>query len=273
MKQVYKNDWISVYKGLDRASIKIGPASYFDDRAHISFTPTILLPFIGLIITGLTWWSLIWLPFFIYGYGHLYVDIPIRSGIDECDPPQYGFYWYGDGPWYRLNAFVRCWKDKTKHHYMPWSWEWSRTSKMKYDGTWMHDTKKSRTDFYKQEIKDQIWHETYPYTYVLKNGKIQQRFATVCVEEREWKWRLFQWLPFPKMVRKTINVDFSYGGPIEREILFEKIGHPIKQNHSGEVGERAGDWKGGTLGCSYLMKGGETPLDTLRRMEREREFT
>jgi hypothetical protein len=108
---------------------------------------------------------------------------------------------------------------------------------------------------------------------VLNNGTIQQRFATVCVEEREWRWRWFQWLPFPRLKRKTLDVEFSYGGPIYREILFEKIGHPLKHKQTGEVGERTGDWKGGTLGCGYTMEKGETPLETLRRMERERKFT
>ncbi len=34
----------------------------------------------------------------------------------------------------------------------------------------------------------------------------------------------------------------------------------------------AGSWKGGVLGCGYEMKPGETPKQTLRRMERERVF-
>jgi len=39
-----------------------------------------------------------------------------------------------------------------------------------------------------------------------------------------------------------------------------------------EVGERTGSWKGGVLGCGYDMKPGETRLECLRRMERERRF-
>jgi hypothetical protein len=39
-----------------------------------------------------------------------------------------------------------------------------------------------------------------------------------------------------------------------------------------EVGERSGSWKGGTIGCSYEMLPNETPEQTLRRMEKEREF-
>ena len=51
----------------------------------------------------------------------------------------------------------------------------------------------------------------------------------------------------------------------------------LKKHHvlrgRGAPGERNGSWKGGVLGCGWDMLKGETPLDTLRRMERERRFT
>lgn len=46
----------------------------------------------------------------------------------------------------------------------------------------------------------------------------------------------------------------------------------IDVDFDGEVGERTGSWKGGTVGCSYESRPGETPVQTLRRMERERRF-
>lgn len=46
----------------------------------------------------------------------------------------------------------------------------------------------------------------------------------------------------------------------------------IDVQFSDEVGERTGSWKGGTIGCGYNMLPGESPLDTLRRMEAERKF-
>lgn len=88
--------------------------------------------------------------------------------------------------------------------------------------------------------------ETHPYRYVLRSGVAQDRVATIKVESRTW-WR--PWIPF-RRVSKYINVEFS-----------------------DEVGERTGSWKGGTIGCSYEMKRGESPQMTLRRMERERKFT
>lgn len=88
--------------------------------------------------------------------------------------------------------------------------------------------------------------EAHPYRYRLRSGEIQERTATIRAEEREWRrW----WLPSRKISR-YIDIDFDV-----------------------EVGERTGTWKGGTLGCGYEMRAGETPAETLRRMEQERKFT
>ena len=53
---------------------------------------------------------------------------------------------------------------------------------------------------------------------------------------------------------------------------FRRVSKYINIDFSDEVGERSGSWKGGRLGCSYNMQPGETPLQTLRRMEAERKF-
>ncbi|MDQ8050690.1 hypothetical protein [Luteibacter sp.] len=87
--------------------------------------------------------------------------------------------------------------------------------------------------------------ETHPYTYTLRSGDVQHRTATIQAETRTW---LRPWLPY-KLVRKAIDIEFD-----------------------AEVGERTGSWKGGCVGCSYEMSPGEAPVDTLRRMERERKF-
>lgn len=88
--------------------------------------------------------------------------------------------------------------------------------------------------------------ESHPYRYVLRSGKVQERTATIKAESRLW---VRPWFPFRRLTR-YIDIDFS-----------------------DEVGERSGSWKGGVLGCSYEMQRNETPLDTLRRMERERVFS
>lgn len=90
--------------------------------------------------------------------------------------------------------------------------------------------------------------EEYHYEYTLKSGDVQYRKATVYVDRITWRMRWWPLLPFKK-VRTSISVNFD-----------------------GEVGEGTGSWKGGTIGCGYDMKLGETPLECLHRMERERKF-
>lgn len=95
------------------------------------------------------------------------------------------------------------------------------------------------------------YRQAFPYRYTLRNGTVQERTATVTVDRMTWCWRAFYrfgvW--FPKKVRTSIDVRFS-----------------------DEVGEESGSWKGGCVGCGYEMNPGETPEQTLRRMERERKF-
>ena len=91
--------------------------------------------------------------------------------------------------------------------------------------------------------------EVHPYRYRLKSGEIQERKATVYIEEREWRWRCFQWLPYPRMISRCISIEFD-----------------------GEVGEGTGSWKGGAIGCGYEMLPNETIIGTLKRMESERKF-
>lgn len=89
--------------------------------------------------------------------------------------------------------------------------------------------------------------ELHNYTYTLDSGEVQQVSATIKVEEREWR---LLGLPWPRRISRYIDVEFD-----------------------DEVGEGRGSWKGGTIGCDYEMRDGETATDTLRRMELERRFT
>lgn len=116
---------------------------------------------------------------------------------------------------------------------------------------------------YEQEEKDGVWRsvlgrghaehgpkeEVHPYTYVLQNGEAQQRTATIHRTRHILARHILHRLGWPKRTLNSIDITFS-----------------------DEVGERSGSWKGGCIGCSYSMKPGEAPLDTLRRMEAERKF-
>lgn len=126
---------------------------------------------------------------------------------------------------------------------MPWDYEHKVTRIIAKNGKWI-DSLGWELD--KLVIKK----EEFPYTYTLKSGEIQNRTAKVSVNRMVWLWRMFHKFNIgPKIDRTSIDVEFS-----------------------DEVGERTGSWKGGTTGCSYEMKKGETPEQALRRMELERKF-
>lgn len=243
-----RDKWISFHPNFGKLRLTFSPYTYFDERAEISSYLTTLVAIAGAIVTlsaGLpSWLFLIWCPLFLVPWGETFIHVPLFTGINQCEHPQYGFYLYGERPFF--DSFWLCLGEPIGFD-MPWSWEWIRTSTLLKDGTWQHETKANRKGF--KEQTDFIWTETYPYTYRLNSGKIQERIATVKVEEREWRWRGFQRLRFLAKINKTISVGFNE-----------------------EVGERTGSWKGGVLGCGYIMRHGELPEHTLRRMERERKF-
>lgn len=137
-----------------------------------------------------------------------------------------------------------------------WEWPFHRINLdwefLGKDGKWRSKFKRSFENFSEEmEREDTLKKtETYPYTYVLKSGMVQNRKATI--SKKRWTKgrhilsRIGLW---PSRIEYCIDVQFS-----------------------DEVGERSGSWKGGCLGCGYDMLPGEEPLDTLRRMEKEREF-
>lgn len=212
---MFKNNWIEFHPKFSHFAMTYEVAGYFDERPLIHFC---------------------------LGWGQLFVHLPIKTGRLECENPTYGIYYFG-------KAFVLCKGEKRKYFRMPWDWEWVRISVLTQSGTWVHETKKQRRDFWDSKWDKVIYREQYPYKYKLKNGEVQERVATIKVEKREWRWKALMWSKFPRMIRKTIDVEFN-----------------------DEVGESTGSWKGGTIGCSYDMMKGETPLECLKRMERERTF-
>lgn len=137
------------------------------------------------------------------------------------------------------------WGHRTKILRMPWAWEHHLTEVQRADGSWAP----RRSVWCDGDDEDGRHIAAFPYIYALKSGEVQRRTATVYVHRIEWRWRWFQRLPWPRLKRQSIDVRFD-----------------------DEVGERAGSWKGGCIGCSYEMLPGETVEQTLRRMERERKF-
>lgn len=97
-----------------------------------------------------------------------------------------------------------------------------------------------------QWTKDTSENSQHPYHYILRSGEVQERTATIHTKQTLWTR---PWIPW-RNLENYIDVRFN-----------------------DEVGERTGSWKGGTVGCSETIRFGETPIECLRRMERERKFT
>lgn len=137
------------------------------------------------------------------------------------------------------------WGHRCKILHFPWEFRRVRNEVLREDGSWGPFVGSWEHD----KEADGRAIEEHPYRYVLRDGTVQNRIATIHVEESEYRWRSAKWLPWPRKIYRCIEVEFD-----------------------GEVGEKSGSWKGGCVGCSYEMKPDETPAECLKRMERERKF-
>ena len=167
---------------------------------------------------------------------------------DINEARKYGFYFYADEKIFDQIWF--CWGKKGYVIYMPWFLDWVRTSALRKNGTWEHETKGNKKEFWNKKWNDVLWEESgIHYRYTMKSGKVQNISTSIQIQEREWRWKWFKWLRWPNLTRRCIEVAFA-----------------------SEIGEKTGSWKGGCIACSYEMKKDETAIQCLRRMEKERIF-
>jgi len=184
-------------------------------------------------------------------WGRIHIYLPFRTSLGEgCNLPQYGFAIHHDTFWIYIGgkfdkSIGQCTgNDQWITWYLPFfSWV--------FDGHWIKDQNKQWVLMDKnlqayEFRQDQAYIEKHHFTYILKNGTIQERTATCSIEKRKWHRK---WFPFLTKVSEVIDIEFS-----------------------DEVGERSGSWKGGTIGCGYDMEPNETIEQCLRRMEKERKF-
>lgn len=193
-----------------------------------------------------------WSLHFCLIYGSAFIKMPFlksREPKDHMD--QWGFSW----DWADRGVDIHLhWGEHTKILHMPWSWgSCVRWQMLCPDGVW----RKHTGSYERKEGDPEPATETHPYRYVLRNGGVQNVNATIEVHEMEWRWAIARLLhlPWPRRIDRSISVEFTGDG-----------------SKFDGVGDRAGSWKGGTTGCGYAMKPGEMPLDTLRRMQRDRKF-
>lgn len=137
------------------------------------------------------------------------------------------------------------WGTRTKVWWYPWTWSHYRHSLLKPDGSLWHTLE----GIYDYGALPTSLKEQHRYNYLMHDGTVQTCTATVNGEEREWRLKCASWLPWPRMIKRTINVQFSE-----------------------EMGPRRGSWKGGVVGTGHEWRKNETMQQALRRMERERVF-
>lgn len=253
-------DWVTFYPKFN-SGLYIEQAGYFDERPeiHASVTQLIVLAILPILL-WLTPFAFLLLPFVLFGWGSLYIHLPIKTGIQDCESAAWGLNYHNNTLWIYIGGGLnyeggRKWKTIT----MPWAMTWVRTSTlMKGEhaiadlNEWFHETKNNHVNYLGgnatekgsyEWLHSNKWKETHEYTDKYDNTKLN---ATISVVEREWL--AFQWTSlFAKRVR-TIDVRFDK-----------------------EVGKGKASWKGGTTGCGYEIKPSETPLECLRRMEAERD--
>ena len=242
--------WVSFYPKFN-AGFYVEKAGYFDERpqVHTSLTQLVVLAALPFLLFQ----SLIFiltLPLVLFGWGTLYINLPIKTGIQDCDSAAWGFNYHDNKIWIYIGGGGnfqggKKWKTFT----MPWDYTWVRTSLLLKDQkSWAHETKGNRQEFYNDEWKDKdlVFIETHHYKDNFDNKVV---LATIRVEEREWRPLVFKWTKLFSRIRKTIDVEFS-----------------------SEVGKEKGSWKGGCIGCSYVIRPNETPFECLKRMEKERVF-
>jgi len=256
-KNFYKNEWFEFHPLKWGVRTTLEEAGYFDERPQLDFflSQLLILPLTILLLLYFSWWLLfITLVVGFVGMGKVYLCLPFKTGIEDCESKQWGFYIYYHG-FLSETYFVICLGDKKKYIDFPWNLEWYKTSHLAEWGTdqpkvWITEYKGDKNDYWDSEKHENtFWKETHPYTYVLDSGEIQERQATIRVKEMEWRRKGWMWSPFLNQVIRSIDVQFDK-----------------------EVGERTGSWKGGTVGCGYEMLPNESPYQCLKRMEQERKF-
>ena len=183
-----------------------------------------------------------------------------RFPYGDCDAPQYGimihdntfwFHYGGDG---NLDGGSKYWSWDLPF----FTWELTRHDIEcdfgdSEDGEILqmcaekslkrHDDNGNYVPLYKNEFV-----KKYKYNYTDKyDGTVVP--CIFWVEEMEWRRKWFKWSDKFSKVRRSIRIEFQ-----------------------GEVGKGKEDWKGGCTGCGYDLLPDETPMECIKRMEREREF-
>ena len=178
-----------------------------------------------------------------------------RFPYGDCDAPHYGIMIHGNTLWihYGGNGNLRGGSKYFSWHLPFFTWNHVRHDvECKIDGVMKMCPEKSIDKYDKDGNYIPLYRNekvnTYKYDYTDKyDGKVVP--CVFWVEEREWRRK---WLTWSKR--------------------FSKESRCIQIEFFDEVGKDKGSWKGGCMGCGYDLLPDETPMNCIKRMEKEREF-
>jgi len=236
----YKS-WFSFYPSRNKGTgfdLTYQSNGYFDPRPKVSSSITTLL---ALLLPFISFWLIpISLVFCFYSWGNLYVRLPFDTGRgNTAENKTYGLMFYHPDSGFPSEIWVRGWKSFS----FPWAFKFLKCEALMNEG-WV---KGNKGDYFGDADKwgDKIIYDTYDYKYVLESGEVQERLAKVHQIKRYWT----SWFGLNVLVKHVIEIEFNF-----------------------EIGERSGSWKGGCIGCSWVIEEGETSLEALKRMENIRKF-
>ena len=186
------------------------------------------------------------------GIYKLYIDIPLyKTGKRESnfgnDSLQYGITYHDDTFWLYTG-------EGNKSFDAPWQWTIVRHDLLNLDGSLYYrnsykNGRRSPDHLYFHELENtksyvSAWTltETMNITHTTSHGDTQETVVTLHGEEREWRWKWLQWLPFNKLIHRVCDFEFS-----------------------SELGDRAGSWKGGLTATSTEWKSSETLKESFTR--------
>jgi len=124
MKYITENpEWVSFYPRFN-SSLYLEKASYFDERPQINTSVTQLVVLLMLpTLCYLSIWFMLLVPFVFFGWGKLYINLPIKTGIQDCDSAAWGFNYHDNKIWIYIGGGGnfeggKKWKTIT----MPWNY-------------------------------------------------------------------------------------------------------------------------------------------------------
>lgn len=234
------SSWVKFYPKFNQ-SFYLEKAGYFDERPqlHTSITQLIALIFI-ISFSFYSLWVLLLTPLILFGWGQLYINLPIKTGIQDSDSAAWGFNYHGNMIWIYIGGGGnfqggKRWKTIT----MPWSLEWYRTSLLLKDDSWEHEFRGDQKNFYESKWKDKRYQIRAEYNDQLNNQVVG---STIHITEREWRRKGLMFTKLFNKVKRTIDVEYD-----------------------SEVGKGKGSWKGGTLGQSFELLDGQSVSDILKK--------